>query len=111
MRLQCRHVKTESKIIKERSGHPGLSLCHYGYATSFFLALCLLIKKQFFYIPYVSRKQESLIWLQATIRRKQMEREKFYCEMEEALMALKPEEMEIMFKRVNKQNRMGLHGC
>lgn len=26
-------------------------------------------------------------------------------------MALKPEEMEIMFKRVNKQNRMGLHGC
>ena len=36
-----------------------------GYATSFFLALCLLIKKQFFYIPYVSRKQESLIWLQA----------------------------------------------
>ena len=29
------------------------------------MALCLLIKKQFFYLLYVSRKQESLIWLQA----------------------------------------------
>lgn len=31
--------------------------------------------------------------------------------MKEVLMELKPEEMEITFMRVDKQNRMGLHGC
>ena len=40
-----------------------------------------------------------------------MERERFFAQMEEALMALKPEEMEITFMKVDKQNRMGLHGC
>lgn len=40
-----------------------------------------------------------------------MERELFYEEMKEALMELKPDEMEITFMRVDKQNRMGLHGC
>lgn len=36
---------------------------------------------------------------------------RFYDEMKENLMRLKPEEMEITFKRINKQNRKGLHGC
>ncbi len=31
--------------------------------------------------------------------------------MKVALNALKPEEMEITFKRIDKQNRKGLHGC
>ena len=31
--------------------------------------------------------------------------------MKECLMRLKPEEMEISFNRINKQNRKGLHGC
>lgn len=31
--------------------------------------------------------------------------------MEETFIALKPEEMEITFMEVDKQNRMGLHGC
>ena len=31
--------------------------------------------------------------------------------MKESLMRLKPEEMEISFNRINKQNRKGLHGC
>ena len=44
-------------------------------------------------------------------RRKHMKKEQFYEEMKKALMALKPEEMEITFVRVDKQNRMGLHGC
>ena len=44
-------------------------------------------------------------------RRKNMERELFYEKMKEALMELKPDEMEITFMRVDKQNRMGLHGC
>ena len=39
-----------------------------------------------------------------------MERERFFAQMEEALMALKPEEMEITFMRVDKQNRRGLQG-
>ena len=36
---------------------------------------------------------------------------RFYDEMKECLMRLKPEEMEISFSRINKQNRKGLHGC
>lgn len=36
---------------------------------------------------------------------------RFYDEMRECLMRLRPEEMEISFKRINKQNRKGLHGC
>ena len=36
---------------------------------------------------------------------------RFYDEMKECLMRLKPEEMEISFNRINKQNRKGLHGC
>ena len=40
-----------------------------------------------------------------------MEREQFYEEMKKALMELKPEEMEVTFIKVDKQNRMGLHGC
>lgn len=40
-----------------------------------------------------------------------MKKELFFDEMEKALKVLKPEEMEIIFKRINKQNRMGLHGC
>ena len=40
-----------------------------------------------------------------------MERELFYEKMKEALMEIKPDEMEITFMRVDKQNRMGLHGC
>ena len=44
-------------------------------------------------------------------RRKQMEREQFYEEMKKALMELKPEGMEVTFIKVDKQNRMGLHGC
>ncbi len=40
-----------------------------------------------------------------------MKREQFYKEMREVLMELKPEEMEITFIRVDKQNRLGLHGC
>lgn len=36
---------------------------------------------------------------------------RFYDEMKECLMRLRPEEMEISFKRINKQNRKGLHGC
>lgn len=36
---------------------------------------------------------------------------RFYDEMKECLMRLKPEEMEITFARINKQNRKGLHGC
>lgn len=38
-------------------------------------------------------------------------KEQFFEEMKEALMELKPEEMEINFIKVDKQNRMGLHGC
>ena len=38
-------------------------------------------------------------------------KEQFFAEMKEALMRLKPEEMEITFMRFDKQNRMGLHGC
>lgn len=40
-----------------------------------------------------------------------MTKETFYEEMQKALLAQKPEEMEISFKRINKQNRKGLHGC
>ena len=40
-----------------------------------------------------------------------MEREQFYEEMKKALMELKPEGMEVTFIKVDKQNRMGLHGC
>ena len=40
-----------------------------------------------------------------------MKREQFYEEMREVLMELKPEEMEITFMRIDKQNRKGLHGC
>ena len=40
-----------------------------------------------------------------------MKREQFYEEMKEVLMDLKPEEMEITFMRIDKQNRKGLHGC
>ena len=36
---------------------------------------------------------------------------RFFDEMEENLMKLKPEEMEITFKRIDKQNRRRLHGC
>ena len=36
---------------------------------------------------------------------------RFYDEMKESLMRLKPEEMEITFKRIDKQNRKRLHGC
>ena len=36
---------------------------------------------------------------------------RYYDEMKECLMRLKPEEMEISFNRINKQNRKGLHGC
>ena len=35
----------------------------------------------------------------------------FYEEIKRALMELKPEEMEVTFVKVDKQNRMGLHGC
>ena len=38
-------------------------------------------------------------------------KEQFFEKMKEALMRLKPEEMEITFMRFDKQNRMGLHGC
>lgn len=38
-------------------------------------------------------------------------KEQFFAEMKEALIRLKPEEMEITFMRFDKQNRMGLHGC
>ena len=38
-------------------------------------------------------------------------KEQFFEEMKEALMRLKPEEMEITFKRITKQNRKRLHGC
>ena len=34
-----------------------------------------------------------------------------YDEMKESLMELRPEEMEITFKRIDKQNRKRLHGC
>ena len=44
-------------------------------------------------------------------RRKHMKKEQFYEEMKKALMELKPEEMEISFRRYEKQNRRGLHGC
>ena len=40
-----------------------------------------------------------------------MEREQFYEEMKKALMEFKPEGMEVTFVKVDKQNRMGLHGC
>ena len=36
---------------------------------------------------------------------------RFYDEMKECLMRLRPEEMEITFKRITKQNRKRLHGC
>lgn len=36
---------------------------------------------------------------------------RFYDEMRESLMELRPEEMEITFKRIDKQNRKRLHGC
>ena len=36
---------------------------------------------------------------------------RFYDSMRESLLRLKPEEMEITFKRIDKQNRKGLHGC
>lgn len=36
---------------------------------------------------------------------------RYYYEMRESLMRLKPQEMEISFKRINKQNRKKLHGC
>lgn len=35
----------------------------------------------------------------------------FYDEMKECLMKLKPEEMEITFRRIDKHNRKRLHGC
>lgn len=38
-------------------------------------------------------------------------RGKFYDEMRGVLMQLKPQEMEITFGRINKQNRRRLHGC
>lgn len=36
---------------------------------------------------------------------------RFYDEMKKCLMTLRPEEMEISFGRINKQNRKGLHSC
>ena len=36
---------------------------------------------------------------------------RFYDNMRESLLKLKPEEMVITFKRINKQNRKRLHGC
>ena len=36
---------------------------------------------------------------------------RFYNDMRESLLRLKPEEMEIKFKRIDKQNRKKLHGC
>ena len=35
---------------------------------------------------------------------------RFYNDMRESLLRLKPEEMEIKFKRIAKQNRKKLHG-
>ena len=36
---------------------------------------------------------------------------RFYDSMRESLLRLKPEEMEIRFTRIDKQNRKRLHGC
>ena len=36
---------------------------------------------------------------------------RFYDDMRASLMRLKPDEMEITFKRIDKQNRKRLHGC
>ena len=38
-------------------------------------------------------------------------KKRFYDEMKKCLMAQRPEEMEISFGRINKQNRKGLHSC
>lgn len=50
------------------------------------------------------------MWRQAKKEEKHGKR-KVFAQMEVALMALKPEEMEITFMKVDKQNGMGPHGC
>ena len=56
-----------------------------------------------FFIAHLYFDKESIV--------KTNKKNRFYDEMKECLMRLKPEEMEISFNRINKQNRKGLHGC
>lgn len=56
-------------------------------------------------------RQKSTAEIQEDRKMRENNNEQYYKKMERLLMGLKPEEVEITFMKINKLNRVGLHGC